>query len=318
MLGIVAILIFLTLTLVGYAATLSLRTRAEAAEKISTRLDSVAGGDRRAVSIVKDLRISQIPLLDSLLSSIAPIRFLARRIRQAGIKRRPGEVLLYFPLIAFAAFLLGMLVTGNFPVAVSAAICASLIPFFLIERWRRKRLDLFAEQLPDTLDLLRASLQAGHSLLTAFNVVADEFPDPVAEEFRTIADEMSLGLPLREALYGLRERVDDENVPILTVGILVSQEIGGNLAEVLDNIAHTIRERFKLQRDTRVMTAQGRLSGIVLAVLPFAVAGFLFVFNPSYFRPMLEQSMGRYMLVYALISMILGHLVIQRIVRIKV
>jgi tight adherence protein B len=318
MLGIVAILVFLTLALVGYAATLSLRTRAEAAQKITTRLDSVAGGDRRAVSIVKDERISQIPLLESILSSIAPISFLARRIRQSGIKRRPGEVLLYFPLIAFAAFLLGVLVTGKAWIGAIAAIWASLIPFILIERWRRKRLDLFAEQLPDTLDLLRASLQAGHSLLTAFNVVADEFPDPVAEEFRTVADEMSLGLPLREALYGLRERVDDQNVPILTVGILVSQEVGGNLAEVLDNISHTIRERFKLQRDTRVMTAQGRLSGIVLAALPFAVGSFLFIFNSSYFAPMLDRPLGRYMLGYALLSMIAGHLVIQRIVRIKV
>jgi tight adherence protein B len=154
--------------------------------------------------------------------------------------------------------------------------------------------------------------------LTAFNVVADEFPAPVAEEFRIVADEMSLGLPLREALQGLRERVDDQNVPILTVGILVSQEVGGNLAEVLDNISHTIRERFKLQRDTRVMTAQGRLSGMVLAGLPFLVGGFLFLFNPLYFRPMLERSIGHYMLAYAVLSMTAGHLVIQRIVRIKV
>jgi len=318
MLGAVAVLVFLTLALVGYAAMLSLRTRTEAAHKISTRMDSVAGRDRREVSIIKDERISQIPLFDALLSGIPPIRFLARRIRQAGMKRRVGEVLLYFPLIAFAAFLLGMLLTGNWLVAVLVSFGAALIPFVLIERWRRKRLDLFAEQLPDTLDLLRASLQAGHSLLTAFNVVADEFPDPIAEEFRTVADEMSLGLPIREALYGLRERVDDENVPILTVGILVSQEVGGNLAEVLDNIAHTIRERFKLQRDTRVMTAQGRLSGLVLAVLPFAVAAFFYLFNPTYFGPMLEKPMGRYMLVYALVSMIIGHFVIQRIVRIKV
>lgn len=318
MLGIVAFLVFLALSLAGYALTLSVRTRTEAAQRISNRLDLVAGPDRRAVSIVKDDRISQIPLLDSLLSGIAPIRFLARRIRQAGIRRRPGEVLLYVPLIAFSAFLLAMLVLGKTLPALLVATCASLIPIFLIERWRRKRLELFAEQLPDTLDLLRASLQAGHSLLTAFNVVADEFPDPIAEEFRTVAEEMSLGLPLREALYGLRNRIEDENVPILTVGILVSQEVGGNLAEVLDNIAHTIRERFKLQRDTRVMTAQGRLSGLVLASLPFLVGCFLFFMNPGYFRPMLRQSIGQYMLAYALLSMILGHLVIRRIVHIKV
>ncbi len=98
---------------------------------------------------------------------------------------------------------------------------------------------------------MRAALQAGHSFVAALSVVADEFPDPIAEEFRTVGEEIRLGLPLREALYQLRERVDDTNVPILIVGILVAQETGGNMAEVLDNIAYTIRERFKLLRDAR-------------------------------------------------------------------
>ena len=130
---------------------------------------------------------------------------------------------------------------------------------------------LFAEQLPDALDLVRAALQAGHGLMAALSVVADEFPDPVAQEFRDVVEEVRLGLPLRDALYNLAERVGDPDVALLDVGILTAQDVGGNLAEVLDNISYTIRERFKLQRDIQVLTAQGRLSGGVLTALPFFV-----------------------------------------------
>ena len=131
---------------------------------------------------------------------------------------------------------------------------------------------------------------------------------------------MRLGLPMREALVRLRDRVDDSNVPILVIGILVAQEIGGNMAEVLDNITYTIRERFKLLRDgdAQVMTAQGRFSGRILTALPFGVGLFMYFLNPKYFAPMTHTQTGWYMLGYALISVLLGHLVIQRIVRIRV
>src|SRR5262249_11268966 len=157
---------------------------------------------------------------------------------------------------------------------------------------------LFSEQLPDALDLTRAALQAGHSLLTALFVGADEFPDPVAEELRTVADEIRLGLPLRDALRHLGDRVDDPNVPILIAWVLVAQEVGGNLAEVLDNTSYTIRERFKLLRDVMVMTAQGRLSGMVLTALPILVGVFMYFLNPTYFQPMIETQAGWYMMGY--------------------
>jgi tight adherence protein B len=116
----------------------------------------------------------------------------------------------------------------------------------------------------------------------------------------------------------LSRRVRDENLPILVIGILTSQEVGGNLAEVVDNIGHTIRERAKLQRDVRALTAQGRLSGGVLTALPFLVGFFMFMFNPKYFSPMIEETAGHWMMVYVLVSIFLGHIVIRRIVRVPV
>jgi tight adherence protein B len=239
-------------------------------------------------------------------------------IQQAGLSNRVGEVLLYIPLLALLAFLIGRMISNNPLFSMVMAGVAGMMPLFVIQRRRRKRLRLFSEQLPDALDLVRAALQAGHSLLTSLFVVADEFPDPIAEELRTVADEIRLGLPMRDALHHLQERVEDPNVPILIVGILVAQEVGGNLAEVLDNTAYTIRERFKLLRDVLVMTAQGRLSGMVLTALPIMVGLFMYFLNPGYFQPMIETKTGWYMLGYAALSIVMGHIVIQRIVRIRV
>src|SRR2546428_55677 len=219
-----------------------------------------------------------------------------------------------FALLLFAAFAL----LGNTLFAVMAGVFGGLLPLMIVLRLRSKRMGMFAEQLPDALDLIRAALQAGHGFLSALQVVADEFPNPIAGELTEVAEEIRLGLTVREALQHLVERMEDPNLPILVTGVVITQEVGGNLAEVLDNISHTIRERFKLLREVRVMTAQGRLSGMVLTALPFFVAVALILFNPEYFRPMMESKQGLYMTGYGLCSIVLGHILIQRIVRIKV
>jgi tight adherence protein B len=320
MMVLAAFLVFLCLALVGYALTGISVQQQEATESIRKRLYSTptAAAQRMAPPLLKDQRLSSIPVLNRLLGRIRPVTRLVRMIRQAGLTNRVGEVLLYIPLLAALGFLGGMLFTGNALISVVLAGLGGVVPLLVVRRKRRVRMRLFSEQLPDALDLLRAALQAGHSFVTALYVVADEFPDPIAEELRTVAEEMRLGMPTRDALYRLRDRVDDENVPILVVGLMVAQDIGGNLAEVLDNICHTIRERFKILRDVQVMTAQGRLSGSVLTALPILVGLFMYFLNPLYFKPMLETPKGMYMLGYAAVSILIGHFVIQRIVRIHV
>ena len=317
--AVAALLIFLSFCLVGYALADVLRRREQAAEALRGRLTGArTKGTGPQSSILKDDRLSSIAWLNVALARLSVTAPLARMIRQAGLSNRVGEIVLYVPFLALAAGLVGLLVTRNPLVSAALAAAAGAAPVLMLQRKRRKRMKMFSEQLPDALDLVRAALQAGHSFTTALYVVADEFPDPVAEEFRTVAEEVRLGLPLRDALYNLRERVDDPNIPILVVGVLVAQEVGGNLAEVLDNASYTIRERFKLLRDVMVMTAQGRLSGMVLTALPLAVGLFMFFLNPTYFMPMLEDQRGWYMMGYALFSIMVGHIIIQRIVRIQV
>jgi len=320
MTGIVALLLFAFFALVGYAVSGWAQDREETKEALGRRLTTMTGASvgPSSAALIKDRRLSRIGPLNALLQQLGFTKKLVRLIRQAGLQKRAGEVLLYMLLLAAAAFLLVTLFVGKMAFAMLAAVIGGLLPLMIVLRMRRKRLALFGEQLPDALDLIRAALQAGHGFLSALQVVAEEFPDPIASELTEVAEEIRLGLTVREALQHLTERMEDPNLPILATGVVITQEVGGNLAEVLDNISYTIRERFKLLREVRVLTAQGRLSGMVLTGLPFFVAVCLILFNPEYFKPMMESRTGLYMIGYGICSIVLGHVLIQRIVRIKV
>jgi tight adherence protein B len=315
-----ALLIFASLVLAGYALAGVMTARETEREtlrrRLSTMVGSVASERRRA--ILKDRRLSTIAVVNRLLAQLSLVRPLARLVTRAGLKKRVGEVLLYMPLIGGVVFLVVMTVTGKAAAGVMAGLAAALLPVLLVKRMARKRVATFADQLPDGLDLVRAALQAGHGLMPAMSVVADEFPDPVAQEFRDVVEEVRLGRPLREALDNLAERVGNDDMRLLEVGILTAQDVGGNLAEVLDKVSYTIRERFKLQREVQVMTAQGRMSGGVLTAMPFLAGLGLTVFSPGYFTPMLATKSGHMMIAYALVSVLMGHIMIRRLVKLDV
>jgi tight adherence protein B len=315
-----ALLIFGSLVLAGYAVATMMGARQEASQTLKRRLAAMTGlsdGVLRA-GVLKDRRLSAIAVVNTLLPRFGAVTPLVRMIGRAGLKKRVGEVLLYVPLAALAGFLLITLAMGNAALGVAAGAVGAAVPLVVVRRMARRRQHLFADQLPDGLDLVRAALQAGHGLMAAMSVVAEEFPDPIAEEFRDVSEEVRVGRPLREALDNLAERVANPDVKLLEVGILTAQEVGGNLAEVLEKISHTIRERFKLQRDVQVMTAQGRLSGGVLTALPFLAGAGMMVLSPTYFSPILQSTKGWYMLGYATLSLLMGHMMIRRIVRIDV
>jgi tight adherence protein B len=311
-----ALLVFLAFALAGHAIAAWLGHREAARRQVAQRLDVMAGKGRVQLSgsLLRDQRLSRIGLLNALLGRTPLVLSIARTIRQAGLKRRAGEVLLYIPLLASTALLINQLAGGPLMAGVIVGLAAGSLPLIIVARIRRKRTQRFSEQLPEALDLIRSGLQAGHGLPGALAVAADTFPDPLSHELRYAIEEMRVGLSLREALCHLADRVPDPNLPILTVGILVAHDSGGNLAEVVGNLAHTIRERFKLHREVKVLTAQGRLSGMILTVLPFLVGATMYFLNPIYFAPMIAAPAGHWMLAYALVSVLLGHLLIRRLV----
>jgi tight adherence protein B len=317
----IAILLFVAVALAGFGGYVWTQQSTRRREALRGRLRKITAGapdGSIAGKLLRDQRLSSIPALNAILARTPLVVPLATMIRQAGLRRRAGEIILYVPLLATFGILLVRVLGGAWGAALGVGIGAGALPILVVSRIRNRRLVQFQEQLPDALDLIRSALQAGHGLVAAIQVASETLSDPVASELRYVVEEIRLGLTLREALYHLAERVGDPNVPLLIVGILVSQEVGGNLAEVVDNTAITIRERAKLQRDIRVLTAQSRFSAALLSFLPVAVGLFMATFNRSYFEPMVSTPSGVRLLAFSVLLLIAGQLTIRRIIRFRV
>jgi tight adherence protein B len=209
-------------------------------------------------------------------------------------------------------------ITRLWPAAVLAALLGALTPYAVVRHKRKKRLGAFEEMLPEAIDLLGRAIRAGHPLSSGMKMVADETKEPIAGEFRRTHEEHRFGLPFEDALLAMADRVSLIDVRILTTAILIQREVGGNLAEVLDNLANVIRVRFTIRRQLRVYTAQGRFSGYVLAALPIAVGLAIYSLNPSYITLLFTDPMGKLMVLLAVVFQIAGFLWIRKIVNIEI
>ena len=212
----------------------------------------------------------------------------------------------------------GWLLTRFVPVAAMLGFAGAVSPYLYARRRARKRLGDFEAQLPDAIDLIGRAIRAGHPLSAGLKMVADETKPPIAGEFRRVFEEQRFGLGFEESMYALADRVPIVDTRILITAILVQREVGGNLAEILDNLAYVIRERFKIRRQLRVITAQGRMSGYVLAVLPIAVGFAIFLLNREYVLLLFTHPLGKVLLVAAIVFQILGYLWIRKIVDIEI
>jgi tight adherence protein B len=192
------------------------------------------------------------------------------------------------------------------------------LPWLYVLRKRSKRFALFEQMLPEALDLIVSALRAGHGLTSAIGTVAKEMTDPIAKEFRQCFDEQNFGLDLRAAMVNLAGRVPIHDVRIIVTAVLVQKESGGNLAEVLDKVASIIRERFRLKRQIQVHTAQGRLTGWILAVLPLVLGIGLYLLNPESMSVLWKNPTGLKLLYGAVVMTIIGALIIRKIVRVRV
>jgi len=218
-----------------------------------------------------------------------------------------------------AAFGLGVLVlTLMWPAGIIATAGGALLPYMVIRRQRSRRFYKFEEQLPDAIDMLGRAIRAGHPLSSGLKMVSDEAKDPVAGEFRRTHEEHRFGLAFEDAMLAMADRVRIVDVRILVTAILIQREVGGNLAEVLDNLASVIRARFNIRRQLRVYTAQGRFSGYVLAILPIAVGAAIYSLNPPYIKLLFTDPMGKLLVATAVIFQIIGFLWIRKIVNIEI
>ena len=192
------------------------------------------------------------------------------------------------------------------------------LPFMVLRMKRARRLRNFEEQFPEALDLIGRALKAGHAFATGLKMVADEMPEPVGPEFRKTFDEQNFGLPLKDALENLTVRIPLLDVRFFATAVLIQRETGGNLSEILENLAHVVRERFKILRQVRVYTAHGRLTGYVLLALPAFLSIALMFINPDHMNLLFRERMGQMMLMAAIVMQTFGFLWIKKIVKIEV
>ncbi|HSH74682.1 MAG TPA: type II secretion system F family protein, partial [Longimicrobiales bacterium] len=239
-------------------------------------------------------------------------------LREAQVDWTPGTLLLLTFGLGFGAGAATTVATGHLLFGFLAAAFGASLPYFYLRRVRSARLAGFEEEFPESIDLLTRAIRAGHPLASGMRMVADEGPRFVAEEFRQTAEEQRFGLPFSDALLGMVDRVNLVDVRIFAIAVLIQREVGGNLAEILDNLAETIRGRFYIRRQLRVYTAQGRLSGYALAALPVVVGSFTFMVQPDYIGLLFTTGMGRALVITALLLQFIGVLWIRKIIDIDI
>ena len=263
--------------------------------------------------------LSDVPLLNEILLRITGIDRLDRLRYMANSSFPSGFFILlslFFAGLGFLAFYL-LVKIGLMLSVISGGLCATL-PILYLYIKKTRRMKKYQAQLPEALDLMARSLRAGHAFSTGMKLAADEFEDPLGPEFTITIDEINFGLGLPQALKNLVNRVDCRDLNFFVVAVILQRETGGNLAEVMENIAYLIRERFKFYGKVKALAAEGKLSMIILVALPFFIVGILLVLNPKYIMILFTDPIGRVMCAIALIMMIIGGFVMRRIIDIEV
>ena len=318
----IAILTFLIVGCVVFGLWLTMSAGAEQ-DVIQQRLEAVRQTERRGsasleVQLLRDEMLSTVPALNQMMLKWSWAGSLRKYLNQAGLSTKPATVVLMMGIFAFTAYLFVGYLYHQIAFSIAAAFIAACVPLAVISFKRNRRLGKFEEHLPEALDLLGRAVRAGHSFTTGLELIAQETSEPIASEFRTTFEEQNLGLPLRDSLLNLTERVPIVDVQLLVTALLIQRDSGGNLAEILDELSRVIRERFRIYREVRVKTAQGRLTAGILILLPLIMLAAMGALNPGYIRVLFVDPTGRMMLFVAGGMQIFGSLLLWKIVNIDV
>ncbi|MGH7718756.1 MAG: type II secretion system F family protein [Gemmatimonadaceae bacterium] len=311
-------LVFLaTVTLLVGAYVFANRRRFASADLARVRLRTVAEEPSVTLSIFKDAKNREFALLNRLLAGKSFTEQIEHRLLSAGSDMTAGRFLLVLAACTLGGAILGVL-SGTAFMALVLALVGFALPFWWLSRRQTKRLQAFQTQLPDAIDVLVSAMRAGYSFQAAMNFVGEEIGDPLGPEFARFYDEQRLGMDVRTALLGLQERTPSMDLRMFVTAVLVQRESGGNLGEILGNISDMMRERFAVQGEIETLTAESKLSARILSALPIVVFFAIFMLNPDFMRPMLEQGIGRVLLIIGGASVILGYFTMSRIANIDI
>lgn len=285
------------------------------------RLDLLVGKRSRDADKAQDILRKQAFEGDkkNLLEAITP-RFLTpqKMFEQADCHIKPSTLFGIGLLLAALGATATVLAKLPIYLAPFNGLLMFSLPWIWLWNKRRRRLNKFAAQLSDALELVARALRAGHSLGAGMHVVAEEMPSPIADEFGRVFEEQNLGIPIEESMQSMCERVPNLDLRFFVTSVAIQRQTGGDLAEILDKIGYVIRERFRILGQVKALTGEGRLSGVVLIALPFALFGFMLNAKPDYIEPLWTTDLGKKMSLAAIIAQVIGALVIRKIVNIRV
>jgi len=315
------ILVFLTFGLVlavvlgaYWAFVVKVDQSEEAALRKRLRPDPIDAP--KQLAILRPIRqLSNVAQLNTILAQmgrvIAPLQ---RDITQAGLSMTVATLLLSSGCLALATYLLVQRITFNTLIGAGAGVVALFIPFIYVKQKRNFRLRKFEEQFPEAIDLIGRALRAGHAFTTGLAMAAEEIPRPVGDEFQMLYDRQNFGMPLPDALKAFADRIPLLDARFFVTAVLTQRETGGNLGEVLDNLATVIRDRFRVKRQVRVLTAHGRITGWILAGMPPVLAAVMMVVSPEHMKMLINDPLGVQMIIGALVLQVTGTLIIRKLV----
>ncbi|SJZ44495.1 tight adherence protein B [Selenihalanaerobacter shriftii] len=323
---VIAILIFLTVTAATIAIYRLLTAKQEklnnrlnkyleteeylAQEQITDTKEEDAEEERKSTKLLQNL--------NQFFSSFSLTARLEDELRKTNLPIKASEFIIFSFGIIFVLGIIGIFIIKDNIITLLLICVGLIIPYLYLRYSQKKRLDKFNDQIADSLTIISNSLKAGYSFFQAIEMVAKEMAPPISEEFTRVLKEVNLGTPAEDALKALTDRIESEDLDLVVTAVLIQRQVGGNLSEILDSISHTIRERIRIRGEINTLTAQGRISGIIVSSLPIGLGILLSIINPEYMLPLFTHPLGKMMLGLAVISQLLGAVLIKKIINIKV
>ncbi len=319
---VIALLVFALVALATFVAASLFDQRRAQARLIKDRLATAQKAPERKpeeeLALLRDEQLSQIPAIDTLLRRSARVSAIQDALLQAGMKFRAGNFLALCLVCGVVGGFVSLVAGKNPAIAWAGFVIGAFLPYAVVSYRRQKRFEKIEELFPEAIDTLARAVRAGHAFTTALEMISNEIAEPLAGEFRQLFEEQKFGMPVRDALMNLTERVPLVDVKFFVTAVMLQRETGGNLAEILDNLSYVIRERFKIQRQVRVHTAQGRLTMALLMAMPPVVVAILTIFSFDFVKPLFYDPIGHTLLVISLALQTVGYFVIRKIIKIQV
>ena len=321
MISVFSAIAFVSVLLAGAAAMhLVFRAEARRRQAMSRRLAEIGPPElvarAAAVTLVKEQSFSDIPLMHRLLSKLPSIDNVELFLYQAGTPCNPGTLFLLCATLCVVGGVIGSL-RGSLVLVLAGCAVGGVAPVWWISRLKKKRMAAFDEQFSEAVDLMARALRAGHGLSSAFQMVGKEMEDPISEEFNHAFSDYTYGKSMEEALLGMVHRVNSRDVKFFATAVIMQRETGGNLTEILDNLGYIIRERFRLVRQIKALSAEGRLSGRVLSALAPSLLVLLWFISPKYLQILFEHPLGQPLMTAGAAFQVMGMLVIKRLTTFK-